>query len=96
MNHHTSRKLGATPPQPSPSIRIDGEGGKNTGFAEVFEIGNAGGDSLKNRDASNSTPRNFQTGSQSDGVWIVLLILGWVFLCATVALAIEAWINLQT
>ena len=50
-NHLTSQKLSATPPRPSPSIRIDGEGGKTTGFAEVFEIGNAGEDSLKNRDA---------------------------------------------
>ncbi len=50
-NHLASRKLSATPPQPSPSIRIDGEGEKNTGFAEAFEIGDAGGDLLKNRDA---------------------------------------------
>ena len=34
--------------------------------------------------------------ARGDGGWIFLLILGWVFLCATVALAIEAWINLQT
>ena len=51
MNYHASQKLSATPPRPSPSNRIDGEGGKTTGFAEVFEIGNAGGDLLKNRDA---------------------------------------------
>ena len=36
-NHLTSRKLSPTPPQPSPSIRIDGEGERDGGFNRVFK-----------------------------------------------------------
>ena len=35
-NHLTSRKLSPTPPQPSPSIRIDGEGERDGGFNRVL------------------------------------------------------------